>query len=71
MDDSDDGASLGLEVIIDGFDVASLLGLKLGTEDSSSNGLVKGFDDGSEDGFEDCQVIDMTLLCHTDIITLT
>jgi hypothetical protein len=53
MDGSNDGVLLGLELIIDGFDVGTSLGLKLGTEDTSSNGLVKGFDDGSENGFKD------------------
>jgi hypothetical protein len=53
MDGSADGVACDLELIIDGFDVGSLLDLELGTEESSFNGLVKGFDDGSEDGFED------------------
>jgi hypothetical protein len=53
MDGSNDGVSLGIKLIIDSFDVGSSLGLKLGTADSSSNGLVEDFDDGSGDGFED------------------
>ena len=53
MDGSDDGVLLDLERIIDGFHVGSLLGLKLGTEKSSSTGLVEGFDDASEASFED------------------
>jgi hypothetical protein len=52
MDGSNDGVLLGLKIIMDGFDDGLLLGLELGTEDTSSNGLVKGFDNGSEDGLK-------------------